>query len=138
MNTKSLSSSSEQSTLPNKRKQRNSWTSTSSPLVRALKERPMTNPPNWKRLSGLKKETRGTAKVPLVKTKTGRREVVVVLEPVLVTVASAVEVEFILTETEGVVELVVTVLAALVAPERVSPSSVPSTRNTGNSDKKIG
>ena len=81
------------------------------------------------------------ANVPFWKTNIGRIEVFVELlaeSPEEVEVA--VEEELMLTETEGVLELVLVVTRLeVVRPEETErPSSVPSTRQIGSNDRKRG
>ena len=81
---------------------------------------------------------RGMARLPLVKTKMGRREVVLELLASPAAVAVAVEEEFTLISMEGVVEFVVVVVEDRERPERRRPRRVPRTRKRGSSERKMG
>ena len=74
--------------------------------------------------------------VPLLNTKMGSTEVLVLVPPPV----PPVEEEFTSTLTVVAVPLVavVTRLVPEVRPEAASPSRVPSTRNIGSRDKKMG
>ena len=104
-------------------------------------DRPITRPPRPKspvspvRLIPVTDKS-GIARVPLLKMNMGKIELVLLL-PVLVTLDVDVEEELTFTETDGAVLLVMVVLERL-SPESRSPSSVPSTRNTGRRVRKIG
>ena len=105
-------------------------------------ERPITRPPRPKspvspvRLIPVRDKS-GIARVPLLKMKMGKIELVVELLPVLVTLDVEVDEELTFTETEGAV-LLVTVVLERLSPESRRPRSVPRTRKTGSRVRKIG
>ena len=105
-------------------------------------ERPITRPPRPKspvspvRLIPVRDKS-GIARVPLLKMKMGKIELVVELLPVLVTLDVELDEELTFTETEGAVLLVIVVLERL-SPESRRPRSVPRTRKTGRRVRKIG
>ena len=106
-------------------------------------ERPITRPPRPKspvspvRLIPVRDKS-GMARVPLLKMKMGKIELVLVeLLPVLVTLDVEVDEELTFTETEGAV-LLVTVVLERLSPESRRPRSVPRTRKTGRRVRKIG
>ena len=104
-------------------------------------ERPITTPPRPKRpVSPVRlipvKDNSGTARVPLLKMNMGKIELVELLA-VLVTLDVELDEELTFTETEGAVLLVMVVLERL-SPESRRPRSVPRTRKTGRSVRKIG
>ena len=104
-------------------------------------ERPITSPPRPKspvspvRLIPVIDKS-GIARVPLLKMKTGKIELVELLA-VLVTLDVEVDEELTFTETEGAV-LLVTVVLERLSPESRRPRSVPRTRKTGRRVRKIG
>ena len=104
-------------------------------------DRPITRPPRPKspvspvRLIPVKDKS-GIARVPLLKMKMGKIELVELLA-VLVTLDVEVDEELTFTETEGAV-LLVTVVLERLSPESRRPRSVPRTRKTGRRVRKIG
>ena len=99
----------------------------------------LPNPNRFVRPKFVVRKGKGMANVPFWKTNIGRIEVFVELlaeSPEELEVA--VEEELMLTETEGALVLVVTKLELVRPEETERPSTVPSTRQIGNNDRKSG